>query len=521
MSPAWIACVGLAAVVLVSSGAAQETLYNGIRLPSPWPPRVQALTHASPPMPPYLLSPPGVVPIDVGRQLLVDDFLIEHTTLTRTFHLTEYHAENPVLKPDKPWEQDCAMAFSDGVFYDPKDRLFKMWYMGGYLKATCYATSTDGIRWDKPSLDVQPGTNVVLLETQGALRDSSTVWLDLEEKDLQRRYKMFRFLIEEKEVDGQEKKGYRLPVSFSPDGIHWTEAVANAGPCGDRTSIFYNPFRSVWVYGLRDGQKGVGRTRRYWETPEVLTGLPWKGGQPAPWVGADDLDPPRDDLKTPCELYNLDAVAYESVLLGLFSIWRGQPANRAKPNEVCVGFSRDGFHWYRPDRRPFIPVSERQGDWNWGNVQSAGGCCLVKGDKLYFYVSGRKGVPGSRSSGVCATGLATLRRDGFASMDAGSAQGTLTTRPVRFSGKHLFVNVAAAAGELRVEALDERGELIGLFSRANCEPVRADATRVPVRWKGVSDLSALAGKPVKFRFHLTNGCLYAFWVSPDASGASH
>ncbi|MBM4047158.1 MAG: hypothetical protein FJ279_18805, partial [Planctomycetes bacterium] len=115
MSPAWIACVGLAAVVLVSSGAAQETLYNGIRLPSPWPPRVQALTHASPPMPPYLLSPPGVVPIDVGRQLLVDDFLIEHTTLTRTFHLAEYHGENPVLKPDKPWEQDCAMAFSDGL----------------------------------------------------------------------------------------------------------------------------------------------------------------------------------------------------------------------------------------------------------------------------------------------------------------------------------------------------------------------------------------------------------------------
>lgn len=26
---------------------------------------------------------------------------------------------------------------------------------------------------------------------------------------------------------------------------------------------------------------------------------------------------------------------------------------------------------------------------------------------------------------------------------------------------------------------------------------------------------------VRFRFHLTNGDLYAFWVSPDASGASY
>jgi len=41
-----------------------------------------------------------------------------------------------------------------------------------------------------------------------------------------------------------------------------------------------------------------------------------------------------------------------------------------------------------------------------------------------------------------------------------------------------------------------------------------------VKWKGADNLSALAGKPVRFRFHLRNGALYAFWVSPDKSGAS-
>jgi hypothetical protein len=39
------------------------------------------------------------------------------------------------------------MVFSDGVWYDPHDRLFKMWYMGGILRSTCYATSRDGIHW--------------------------------------------------------------------------------------------------------------------------------------------------------------------------------------------------------------------------------------------------------------------------------------------------------------------------------------------------------------------------------------
>src|SRR5262249_59205795 len=164
------------------------------------------------------------------------------------------------------------------------------------------------------------------------------------------------------------------------------------------------------------------------------------------------------------------------VLLGLFSVWRGQPRDRAKPNEVCAGFSRDGFHWHRPDRRPFIPVSEKEGDWNWGNVQSAGGCCLVVGDRLYFYVSGRKGVKGSTASGECTTGLAVLRRDGFASLDAGRDGGTVTTRTVRFSGKHLFVNLAATEGSLRAEVLDEKGEPIAPFTKENCIPAKGDRT---------------------------------------------
>ena len=91
-------------------------------------------------------------------------------------------------------------------------------------------------------------------------------------------------------------------------------------------------------------------------------------------------------------------------MLGLFSIWRGDyrspttdkakellQLGRPKQNSVCVGFSRDGFHWDRPDRRPFVPVSEKRGDWNWGNVQSTVPCCLVVGDQLWFYVSGRAG----------------------------------------------------------------------------------------------------------------------------------
>jgi hypothetical protein len=231
------------------------------------------------------------------------------------------------------------------------------------------------------------------------------------------------------------------------------------------------------------------------------------------WCGSDSLDPPRADYKITPQLYNLDCVAYESLLLGLFTIWRGQPGPRPKPNEVCVGYSRDGWHWHRPDRGAFLPVSEKKGDWNWGNVQSAGGCCLVVGERLYFYCSGR-----GRGN---VTSLAILRRDGFASMDAGKKEGTLTTRPVRFEGKHLFVNLDAADGELRAEVLDEKSTPIRGLGHDNCLPVKGTSTAQAVRWKGAKDIGHLAGKAVRFRFTLRDGRLYSFWVSPEKGGASH
>jgi hypothetical protein len=50
--------------------------------------------------------------------------------------------------------------------------------------------------------------------------------------------------------------------------------------------------------------------------------------------------------------------------------------------------------------------------------------------------------------------------------------------------------------------------------------VREDSTRAEVTWKG-ADLAKLTGKVVRFRFHLRNGELYAFWVSPKDTGACH
>lgn len=530
---------------------AGETLYNGIVLPDPWPPQVASLTRAPLAQPPYLAAPPAVIPIDVGRQLFVDDFLIAETTLTRSCHQAQYHPASPVLVPDQPWEGAAGNArrtgagvFSDGVWYDPADRLFKAWYWGGSLVretlgyTTCLATSRDGVHWDKPAFDVVPGTNIVFADEPDRRRNSSVVWMDLDDPDPARRFKMFRVATHEETVEKAVSMRHSIRISFSPDGVHWTFA-GDTDATGDRSTVFYNAFRKVWVYGIRTGTKEVSRCRDYVETANPLQGIHWSSDKSVRrsglWVGSDELDPAREDLAlrrvperpwdlVPSQLYNLDCIAYESLMLGLFSIWRGHPNDgRPKINEVCVGFSRDGFHWSRPDRRAFCPVSEAKDDWNWGNVQSAGGCCLIVGDQLHVYVTGSNRPGRGWGTGLDAlyTGLATLRRDGFVSMDAGEAPGMLTTRPLSFRGRRLFVNVDAPAGDLRVEVLDAGGNPVAPFSRENCVPIAVDSTIQPVVWTGAADLASVAGQPVRLRFHLTRGRLYAFWVSPDANGASH
>jgi hypothetical protein len=499
----------------------QRTLYNGIELPEAWPPRAKDFSD-QPERPPYLASPPAVIVIDVGRQLFVDDFLVAETTLKRTFHRPEYHFGNPVLKPDQPWEMQgrgpFAAPFSDGVWYDPKDKSFKMWYYASHgVGTTCYATSQDGIHWEKPKLDVEQGTNIVL---KGP-RDSGTVWIDPNPRDPGERFKMAQY------------RG-NFMLYRSPDGIHWTKA-GDGVKTGDRSTFFFNPFRQRWVFSIRCSSR-LGRSRQYWETPDFFRFGDEIKNELVPWAAADTADSPRDDLKARPQLYNLDCAAYESVLLGLFSIWRGDyrgattdeakallNLGRPKQNSLCVGFSRDGFHWDRPDRQPFLPTSEKMGDWNWGNLQSTVPGCLVVGDELRFYVSGRAGksFPGCQNLDAGAsTGLATLRRDGFASMDAADSPGVLTTRPVRFRGKHLFVNLDAPDGELRAEVLDDEGKPIAPFDREHCRPVRGNSTRQAVAWEGAKDLAAVAGKSVRLRFHLSRGSLYAFWVTPDAAGES-
>ena len=513
--------------------------YNGILLPERWPPKLENDGSGRPLPVPYLDSPPDTIPIDVGRQLFVDDFLIESTTMSRAFHRAEKSVHNPVLKPETEQEMNgdespVAATFNDGVWYDPEDRLFKMWYESGWFNNTAYAVSEDGIEWRRPDLDVVEGTNLVLAPRPGYHRDGACAWLDKDAQDRSQRFKMFQYF---RSLAGERHLWGGGETYTSPDGIHW-DGPTLTGPLGDNSTFFYNPFRKKWVYSIRSSSRGV-RARSYWEHSDFIEGWQWNEDGPALWAWSDNLDEPDPEIGEVPQLYDLNAVAYESVMIGLIAIFRGPNNARAaelgspKTNDLALAFSRDGFHWDRSNRDPLIPATRTPGTWDKGYIHAAGGGCLVVGDKLYFYYgawsglsptlegndSGAHGWANAMYAGG-STGLAVLRRDGFASMEAGGSGGTLTTRPVTFEGRHLFVNADAGEGEVRVDVLGRDGEPLDRFTAGDCLPVSADTTSQRVTWKGADDLSDLSGSPVRFRFHVTGGKLYSFWVSRARTGAS-
>ena len=419
---------------LVCLSPAAEVLPNGILLPDVWPPEVAP----GQPMPiPYLDLPPDVIPIDTGRQLFIDDFLIYSTSMERSYNTPEISVR-PKLKNPR--------GLIYGTWHDPQTSQFRMWFVeDGKLFHTA---STDGTKWDEPVAGIEVGNG------------SGKVWHDQARQDSAQRW-----------ILCVARDGKGMTVYYSADGLNWGQPAFATGPCAPGSSIFYNPWRQKWVYSLK-GSADAGTGFYYQEAGDLAAGAKWE----------KNLDREQDSCLDPgpkwwCRTPQFSAIPYESILL------------------ATAGYSRDGFH--------FVPAAPALAE-----VISSG--CLVLGDKLIFY---RSQEPT----------LYQLRRDGFASMDAGREEQVLTTRKLKFDkGKYLFVNVDCPMGHLIVEVLDARENVLDAWSQGSCMGAAVDSTAHKMVWVGKGrTLESLQGQPVRFRFRLRNGHLYSFWVSPDESGASH
>lgn len=84
--------------------------------------------------------------------------------------------------------------------------------------------------------------------------------------------------------------------------------------------------------------------------------------------------------------------------------------------------------------------------------------------------------------------------------------------PVIALGPHSYdagsINADVRSGWLLVEVLDAEGRTVPGFEKSACLQLTGGAVRQAVKWRGESSLPQ--GKPLRLRFHLTDGDLYSY-----------
>jgi len=442
---------------------------------------------------------------DPLKQLVFDTRVIEKTEGVRlALGQVVKDSRNPLTQPDKPWENALDNVYPN-LIYDEQDHLFKLWHkcvldepaiaakqesppllINGVAWYLCYATSHDGIAWEKPQFDLHLFDGSV--KTNAVARGVANVGVFKDPRDANpaRRYKMLSDI------------GARLPnnmrASFSPDGIHWTEPsqLEGLGSSGDtHTNAFWDERRGKYVLFSRlyRGERLVSRSESadflHWQEPQVVLRSTPEEGQAT-------------------QTYCMPVFPYANVYLGFVMMYH---AGGDRTVDCELAWSPDSREWHRlAPGAPFIPRGPA-GSCDAGCIYAQAGSPVIKDNELWIYYGGIREVHRSwkRDCHLC---LARIRLDSFAGYktEDGSEPGTVLTRPLLSAGEPLRVTAdIPEGGELRVEIIGEKG-----CSIADCEPLRTNAIDAVIRWKGGKSLADFGGKTVRLKFTLRSATIYAF-----------
>ena len=447
----------------------------------------------------------------------------------------------PLVSLEKPWEKSFTLhttIFEDDGRYRPYYTVY-----GGEDRTRgespssymlCYAESTDGVSWVKPTvgtveLDGSTDNNLVyaLDVSLGRPVPTATVFKDPSAPS-GRRYKLIH--------RGRRPDGTQCVYgAYSPDGLSWTaiekplipdyltdtQVVARF----DEDKGRYVGYFRGWT-GHLSGKFHGRRTIAYAETDDYES---WP--RPQTIVTTDLHDNPGADIYT-----------------NAYTPWPNADAHLMFPafyerqkdiTQVHLMTSRDGVHWDRPTREPIIPSGDPgtsgdpSRDWQSGAYAGAG-LVSMKPDEVSLAItpcrrshnnnrydgaeSLLQGVYPSPTGGyvghICR---ATWRMDGITSLDA-ETDGGFTTVPFTFTGGRLMLNCwTRFRGEIRVELADATEETMSSpatpiegRSLEDCDPITGnELLNHAVTWKGDSDISAWEGRQVRLRFRMRRARLYA------------
>jgi hypothetical protein len=449
-------------------------------------------------------------PVALGsrRELFVDGFLIDKLS-GASLTLERPRDEGVVLRFDKPWEGafcGYATVLRDGD-------LFRLYYRGlptagkdgSTSEVTCCAESKDGLTWTRPELGLfevnGSKANNVVLAGQAPFSHNFCPMLDTR-KDVPKseRYKA---------LAGIGSSG--LFAFASEDGLRWRKladkAVFTKGAFDSQNVPFWSEAEQCYLCYFRVFVNGVRRISRTtskdfltWTEP-VLMGYGDKSiehlytNQTHPYFRAPHLYvgiaarfmPGRQVLTAEeAKAINVDPGYFKDCSDGVLITTRG---GDRFDRTFMEGFLTPGLgpeNWVSRTNYPAL------------NVVPTGR------HEMSFYANQNYGQPTAHLHRY------SLRLDGFACVNAPYSGGELVTKPLTFTGQELTLNLAtSAAGGVHVEIQDADGQPLPGFALADCVEAIGNEIDKVVRWKGGSDVSAAANRPVRLRFVMKDARLYA------------
>jgi hypothetical protein len=469
--------------------------------------------------------PAGIVTIGHAPQLFADLARVDKLDrVSQQFHSVRKHPANPVLRKLKPWE--TLYGTWGSVIFDEQENIFKAWYGAtgrptghtrpGFQQTRhilCYATSSDGVHWDRPELGLhevdgsKKNNAVVGDEHHEGMAHWESVLKDAAEPDPQRRYKAMGW--SSYDWDGPLSGIYSMT---SPDGLHWTHTpeplfrfhprpgTNDMGPVGDAQSLMIDPLRGRYVAYLRTlPDRAMSESTDFVHWSPLRTSIQARADESSNMV------------------YNHCGFVYGDQYLGFLTYFNRDPVNPLCTVRLLA--SRNGDTWERPTDAPLIDVGDVGEPDRFLNMLT-GAPPIRVGDELFIYFrslavrhgpyEGRDNTDRKFPGGIS---LATIRVDGFASLNASYDGGTVTSKPLRFRGENLRVNVKADFGQLLTEVLDDRENPIVGFTRQDCNRITADSVDQLVTWQSHNDLRELKDRVIRLRFFLENVRLYSYRIA--------
>ncbi|NUM53845.1 MAG: hypothetical protein HUU46_09405 [Candidatus Hydrogenedentes bacterium] len=471
-------------------------------------------------------------PVEDKAQLFVDRVLVRDTdNVAFTLHPARKHPANPIVKADRPWE-GWRLEIYGNVIRDEDEGIFKMWYLGEENEAfphyaVYYATSVDGVHWDKPPVGT---VQTPKYEKHNVIAGDiilPSVIKDKNDPNPARRYKMI----------GWDQKRHAYHTWTSPDGLNWSP-LSREPLCrsGDVITGYYDEQRKLYVAFPKIGYSVRGHDRRVfwlitsadfetWTEPELVI-TPDLRDDASSLARLEEvrpiLDVPDDPALMRTEFYGVGAYPAESCTIAF--LWmltinnNARYGNQEGPGELQLAVSRDLRNWERPFRTPCVPRGKLD-EWDRGFFVTQSRALRV-GDEIWLYYGGSTythGTPclyraentGRHTEQTGSIGLAIWPLDRFVSADAPPEGGALTTIPVVFTGDRLELNAAVKeGGSIVVQLADAAGKPLEGYHAS--ESIHGDSLRHVVRWNAAINVSPLAGTPVSIRFNMRSAELYSF-----------